>query len=353
MEMSSWQTVLHATTFQQVLRLVVQKSQQSMRASGIRLSEFDEDVGRSESPMGIDDSNEGDNWRNIEEEDCSSWQTGLTASERFQDHIQLLACLIGDLGHRMSEDNMNSIRAHNFRVEVNLSAKSYMKLRPAFPNCPTFFPFPLESLNTCALCSKVWFDVNHHSRNIFAYLPLIPRLISMCRDNSTEKIKYRNKHQPSLGRQLTFAMLNITIICAKPMLRLVRNYHTGFSRNPPLSGYLPMGSDLSRSASKVTGYSSSLATISLHRFGSTFSVHLPRNHSRPQAAQNLDSFLISLIDELIKLMRGVPAYDTTQHHRLSVLRAYLITVVGDIPTVAKLMHMKGVNDILPCRACNI
>lgn len=49
--------------------------------------EFDEDVGRSESPMSIDDSNEGDNWRNIEEEDCSPWQTGLTASERFQDHI--------------------------------------------------------------------------------------------------------------------------------------------------------------------------------------------------------------------------------------------------------------------------
>jgi hypothetical protein len=73
----------------------------------------------------------------------------------------------------------------------------------------------------------------------------------------------------------------------------------------------------------------------------------------PKQPKNLNSFLIPLIDELIKLMCGMPAYDATQSHQLFVLRAYLIMVFGDMPAVAKLMRMKGVNGIFPCCACNI
>jgi hypothetical protein len=52
-------------------------------------------------------------------------------------------------------------------------------------------------------------------------------------------------------------------------------------------------------------------------------------------------------------MRGMPAYDTTQSHWLFILCTYLIMVFGDMPAVSKLMRMKGVNGIFPCRACNI
>jgi hypothetical protein len=128
----------------------------------------------------------------------------------------------------MSEDNTNSIRAHNFKVEVNLGAKSYLKLHLAFSqlsdllslqqlqtriaflsgikpviyhcckNSCCCFTGPFKSLETCPFCNEARYDANRHPQNVFAYLPLIPRLIAMCQDiSTTEKMKYQAERQLS------------------------------------------------------------------------------------------------------------------------------------------------------------
>jgi len=66
----------------------------------------------------------------------------------------------------------------------------------------------------------------------------------------------------------------------------------------------------------------------------------------------MDSFLYPVVQELLKLSVGVKAYDVVEKE-IFVLRAYLLTVFGDIPAVSMLLRVKGHNAILPCRLCTI
>jgi hypothetical protein len=65
-----------------------------------------------------------------------------------------------------------------------------------------------------------------------------------------------------------------------------------------------------------------------------------------------DSFLWPAIQELLRLMVGVRAFDGLTS-LLFCLRAFLIVVFGDMPAIALLMHMKGHNAISPCHMCKI
>jgi hypothetical protein len=65
-----------------------------------------------------------------------------------------------------------------------------------------------------------------------------------------------------------------------------------------------------------------------------------------------NSFLWPAIQELLRLLIGVRAFDALSSH-VFVLRAFLVLVFGDIPAVALLMYMKGHNGISPCRMCKI
>jgi hypothetical protein len=59
------------------------------------LSESDKDSDCSESPMGIDDSDEEDDWSNIEENDCPQWQVGLTAGKLVEEEFKAEAIVQG------------------------------------------------------------------------------------------------------------------------------------------------------------------------------------------------------------------------------------------------------------------
>jgi Transposase family tnp2 len=72
----------------------------------------------------------------------------------------------------------------------------------------------------------------------------------------------------------------------------------------------------------------------------------------PVAPKDMASYLVPLIDELLKLMEGVPAFDIRFLWRF-LLRAYLILFFSDMPALAKLLCLKGHNGISPCRACRI
>ena len=72
----------------------------------------------------------------------------------------------------------------------------------------------------------------------------------------------------------------------------------------------------------------------------------------PNKPSNIDSFLISLHEELYKLAKGVKTHDALSKS-LFLLRAFLLLIFGDFPAISMLMKMKGVNGISPCRNCKI
>ncbi|KAI0954299.1 hypothetical protein AcV7_007568 [Taiwanofungus camphoratus] len=76
------------------------------------------------------------------------------------------------------------------------------------------------------------------------------------------------------------------------------------------------------------------------------------NVSGPKKPWDMDSFLYSLLQELLHLMIGISAFDVLTHS-IFILRAFLIVIFGDISTVTMLMRMKGHNGLCPCWMCSI
>ncbi|CAE6436081.1 unnamed protein product [Rhizoctonia solani] len=70
----------------------------------------------------------------------------------------------------------------------------------------------------------------------------------------------------------------------------------------------------------------------------------------PKSPKNLGSFLWPLVDELLQLASGVTAVDVSTQ-KLFSLRAYLLSVFGDIPAITKLLEFVGHNGRYPCRFC--
>jgi hypothetical protein len=72
----------------------------------------------------------------------------------------------------------------------------------------------------------------------------------------------------------------------------------------------------------------------------------------PKKPGDLDSFLWLLVQELLQLELGVFTFDAITM-TVFLLRAYLIVVFGNIPTVLMTMRMKGYNGFSPCHMCEI
>jgi hypothetical protein len=72
----------------------------------------------------------------------------------------------------------------------------------------------------------------------------------------------------------------------------------------------------------------------------------------PKKPVDANSFLWPAIQELLRLLIGVRAFDALSSC-VFALRAFLVLAFGDIPAIALLMYMKGHNGILPCRMCKI
>ncbi|KAI0364414.1 hypothetical protein BV20DRAFT_925096, partial [Pilatotrama ljubarskyi] len=70
----------------------------------------------------------------------------------------------------------------------------------------------------------------------------------------------------------------------------------------------------------------------------------------PKQPKRLYTFLHPFEDELARLAHGVSTYDALSRE-LFLLRAYCILCLGDIIAIQKLLNIRGVNAIVPCRSC--
>jgi hypothetical protein len=66
----------------------------------------------------------------------------------------------------------------------------------------------------------------------------------------------------------------------------------------------------------------------------------------------MDSFLWPVIQELLKLVARVHAFDILESV-IFTLYTYLNVVFGDIPAISMVMNMKSHNRFSPCQTCKI
>ncbi|KAJ7242219.1 hypothetical protein C8J57DRAFT_1084441, partial [Mycena rebaudengoi] len=135
-------------------------------------------------------------------------------------------------GHKLTADEMKSIRAHNYKVDTDLGARAYDKLPRAFPeladlpsrqqlrtqitflsgivpvkygccpnSCCCYAPDYYAALDRCPFCHELRRDSTGRPRNTFSYLPLIPRLVNLFQDDEmAEKLDYRANYESVEGQ---------------------------------------------------------------------------------------------------------------------------------------------------------
>ncbi|KAJ7206022.1 hypothetical protein GGX14DRAFT_367503, partial [Mycena pura] len=133
--------------------------------------------------------------------------------------------------NRLTDHGMNTVRAHNFKVNTDLGSRAYEKMRRAFPqlndlptltklqseiafisgvkpvkyDCCTLscccFVGSYKDLTTCPYCDVPRFDSRGRARATFEYLPLIPHLKALFGDRDMcEKLMYRARYETKDGK---------------------------------------------------------------------------------------------------------------------------------------------------------
>ncbi|KAJ7195545.1 hypothetical protein GGX14DRAFT_297424, partial [Mycena pura] len=131
----------------------------------------------------------------------------------------------------LDEYTMNAIRAHNFKVNVDLGSCTYRKMRRAFPqlnDLPTLaqlqsriafisgmkpvkydcckdscccFLGPYADLDACPYCKTPRYDSHGRPLGVFEYHPIIPRLKALFADKEMcKKLGYRARYKSTDGK---------------------------------------------------------------------------------------------------------------------------------------------------------
>ncbi|KAJ7325782.1 hypothetical protein DFH08DRAFT_622594, partial [Mycena albidolilacea] len=132
---------------------------------------------------------------------------------------------------RLTEKAMDAIRAHNLKVNIDLGARAYEKMKRAFPqlsDLPSLYELqtqiaflsgvkavkydcckkscccfvgPYTDLDKCPHCEQPRYDSRGRPRATFDYLPLIPRLQALFSDKKiSEELRYRAHYVSKEGK---------------------------------------------------------------------------------------------------------------------------------------------------------
>lgn len=261
---------------------------------------------------------------------------------------------------RLSKCDLDTLYQMKKRLEElsELMAESY--------DCCTkscvAFTGPHAKLKACPRCRKPCYHQNGQPMKTYRYIPLIPRLVAYFLNRElNERMRYRSEGHTRAKAGKNGYMTDV--FDGSHYLGLLQKEvtihghalgHTYFS--DPRDIALGLATD---GVNPWRRRKSTFWPILLYNF------NLPpeeRSHDDnaicvgevpgPEKPKDMDSFLYPAVQELLKLAVGVKAYDVIEDE-IFTLRAYLLTVFGDIPAVSMLLRMKGHNARLPCRLCTI
>ena len=260
----------------------------------------------------------------------------------------------------ISRCNLSTLHEMKKRIEElsELMAESY--------DCCTkscvAFTGPHSKLKACPRCRKPRYRLNGQPVKVYRYIPFIPQLVAFFLNRElNERMRYRSDGHPKAKADKRGHMTDV--FDGTHYLGLLKKEvtvnghglgHTYFS--DPRDIALGLATD---GVGPWRRRKSTFWPILLYNF------NLPpteRSHDDnaicigevpgPEKPKDMDSFLYPAVQELLKLSVGVKAYDVVEKE-VFVLRAYLLTIFGDIPAVSMLLRMKGHNACSPCRLCMI
>ncbi|KAG8988522.1 hypothetical protein FRB90_002697, partial [Tulasnella sp. 427] len=293
-------------------------------------------------------------------DDDELWIREVSTVERLNDQFQAEAAARAQI---ISEEDMDDFEAFNYKVETHLGDNAYRKLSRGFRRLaghissidvlqrrisqlsgvrPRQYKCCINScccytrgyakLQHCPYCREPRYDRQGRPVKTFNYLPLIPRLKQWFRNpEMVTSLMYRSlfKSSPPDPENPNVDWDDIVdVFNGEHYLSLLDERQTCwpiviFNYNLPpeirfhLDNILCLG--------VIPGL---------------------------KQAKDSNSFLWPFVEEMLSLAKGVVAFDALAKESF-VLHAYVILAFGDIPAVAKLMHMKGHNGHRPCRMCMI
>ncbi|KAF8691635.1 Transposase family tnp2, partial [Rhizoctonia solani] len=226
------------------------------------------------------------------------------------------------------------------------------------------------SLETCPICHKRRFSPGGRPRWIFHYTPLIPQLRALFHNpEMTKKLPYclmaKELHTPGTIEDV-FNSKNYCCL-RTTLLNKTQGYHYFDNPTDIALGILTDGFTLFkwRQRGHSTAWPRLIINYNLHPSSRTRLENLicVGVIPGPKQCKDINSFLVPLLKELLDLEAGIMLVQTTKSNAIScdpnmpgshfILRAFLITIIGNIPAISKLLCMKGHNAKSPCRMCYI
>ncbi|QRV85537.1 Transposase family Tnp2 protein [Ceratobasidium sp. AG-Ba] len=320
------------------------------------------------------------------------WLKGLTGDQISRMRTQEDIARKG--GFKLSLEDKLLAQAFNYKVYTDITGKAFDLLPHAFPqfhlpkpseydtrvaklsgikgtridcciNSCVAYTGPYRKSKDCPSCGEARYKIKRHqgrpnqrvARRHFLYIPLIPRLVNMYRDPATAKLLgYRADREPRAdtvsdifdGSHYNKLRGRCVTVRGRPLDHQYFSSPTDIALGLSTDGFGPFRKDR-QTCWPLLVFNYNLSPAIRHRLENLLCLGVVPG---PTSPKEIDTFLAPLVDELEELARGVPAFDG-QHMRPFCLRAYLLTCFGDMPAVAKLMCMKGVNGKHPCRACKI
>jgi hypothetical protein len=227
----------------------------------------------------------------------------------------------------------------------------------------TAFTGAIKDAKQCPYCRKARYDATGKSVKQFHYLPLIPRLQNLYAGEKTSKLMLHRSE--THDARADSASGTISDVYDTELYSYLRNTHVTLDNKILPYKFFQDGRDVllmlmtdgfnifrrgKRTCWPIIILNGNLPPTLRYNIRNIICLGVIPGPTKPR---NFNSFFFPLVLEGRELALGINAFDAHSKQGFK-LRAYLSHFGGDMPAVAQaLMMMKGVNSLLPCRACDI
>jgi Transposase family tnp2 len=231
-------------------------------------------------------------------------------------------------------------------------------------NSCTMFSGPFEHRQACPICDEPRYDNRNHPRNVFRYLPLIPRLQALFKSRKMiQMLQYRQELGPYDGTlRDVFDSLHFRSLLEKDVSvngvdyahkigELDTDLFIGFTFDG-VSLWRGLGSQKARASTTCWPLAVVIYSLSPKlrtRLEYVFSLGIIPG---PHSPKHVNSFLFPFFQECCKGAVGIPTYHAELEEMFD-LRFWSIFNTMDMPGLAKADGGKGAGSIIPCHQCPI
>lgn len=226
------------------------------------------------------------------------------------------------------------------------------------------FTGPYEDLEKCKICNEPRYDNRGRPRNIFRYLPLIPRLQAFFQsDRIIDMLGYREELGPYDGTMRdVFDSEHFRDLLDKTVrIDGVEYPHKiGDSKWDIFVGFTFDGVSLWRGLGSIKSRASTTcwpAAVIIYSFNPSLRTRLEHVFSLgvipgPHSPKHVNSFLHPFYCEARQGAIGIPTFNRREN-RMFQMHFYAIFNTMDMPGLAKVNGGKNAGAIVPCEKCEI